>query len=86
MTSNAKLKAVCQEEWKQMWKEHFENLLGNSPKGTNKPTTKNSYSELDIKLEHFIQGKLNIVLIKIKNRKANGHDEITGRQVNSMNY
>ena len=33
-------------------------------------------NQLDIKLEHFMQEELNVVLIKIKNRKAAGLDEI----------
>ena len=36
-TLRAKLKAPSQEEQIQMWKEHFKNLLGNSPKVTDKP-------------------------------------------------
>ena len=33
-------------------------------------------NQLDIKLEHFIQEKLNVVWTKIKNRKVAGLDEI----------
>ena len=44
------LKAVNQEERIPMWKEHFEYLLGNSPKVTNKPNTKIINCQQDIKL------------------------------------
>ena len=59
-----------------MWKEHFKNLLGKSPKVTDEPITKIIKNQLDIKLGLFTQEKLNIVLRKIKNRKAVGLDEI----------
>ena len=32
ITAKAKLKATCQEERMQLWKQHFENLLGKHPK------------------------------------------------------
>ena len=35
-TLSAKLKAASQGEQIQIWKEHFKNLLGNSPKVTDK--------------------------------------------------
>ena len=35
-----KLKAANQEERIQIWREHFKNLLGNSPKVTDKPIIK----------------------------------------------
>ena len=31
-TARAKLKAASQEEWIQLWKQHFKNLLEKSPK------------------------------------------------------
>ena len=72
----AKLKADSQEERIQMWKEHFKNLLGNSPKVTDKPVMKIINNQLDIKLGQFILEEPNLVLTKIKNRKAAGLDEI----------
>ena len=33
-TAKAKLKATNQQEWIKLWKQHFENLLGNPPKVT----------------------------------------------------
>ena len=38
-TSRAKLKAASQKERTQMGNEHFKNLLGYSPKVTDKPIT-----------------------------------------------
>ena len=45
-----------------MWKEHFKNLLGNSPNLTNKPIAKIINNQLDIKLGKFTQEGLNAVL------------------------
>ena len=76
-TAKAKLKAVNQQERIKLWKQHFENLLGNSPKVTYEPITKIINKQLDIKLGPFTQEGLGSVLRKIKNRKAAGLDEIT---------
>ena len=59
-----------------MWKQHFENLLGNPPKITHEPITRIISKQLDIKLGPFIQEELDSVLRKIKYRKAAGLDEI----------
>ena len=59
-----------------MWKEHFKNLLGRSLKVTDKPISEIIDNQLDIKLGQFTQEGLDVVLIKIKNRKAAGLDEI----------
>ena len=72
----AKLKAVNQEESHQKWKEHFKNLLGNSFKVSNKPINKIIYSQLDIKLGHFMVEELDVVLKKIRNKKAAGLNKI----------
>ena len=69
-TVKAKLKAAIQQERVKLWKQHFENLLGNPPKVTNEPITKTISKQLDIKLG------LDSILRKIKNRKAAGLDEI----------
>ena len=69
-TSSAKLKAANQEEWIHMWKEHFKNLLGKSPKVIDKPITKMINHHLDIKLGLFTQEELNVILRKIKNKKV----------------
>ena len=75
-TANAKLKAAKQQERIKLWKQHFENLLGNPPKVTHEPITRIISKELDIKLGLFTQEELDSVLRKIKNRKAAGLDEI----------
>ena len=75
-TAKAKLKAANQPERIKLWKQHFENLLGNPPKITHEPITRIISKQLDIKLGPFTQEELDSVLRKIKNRKAAGLDEI----------
>ena len=75
-TAKAKLKAASQQEWVKLWKQHFENLLGNPPKVTNEPITRIISKQLDIKLGPLTKEELDSVLRKIKNRKAAGLDEI----------
>ena len=75
-TAKAKLKAASQQERVKLWKQHFENLLGNPPKVTNEPITRIISKQLDIKLGPFTKEELDSVLRKIKNRKAVGLDEI----------
>ena len=71
-----KLKATNQHERIKLWKQHFENLLGNPPKVTHEPITRIISKQLDIKLGPFKQEELDAVFRKIKNRKAAGLDEI----------
>ena len=75
-TVKAKLKAANQQERIKLGKQHFENLLGNSPKVTHEPITRIISKQLDIKIGPFTQEELNSVLRKLKNRKAAGIDEI----------
>ena len=75
-TAKGKLKAVNQQERIKLWKQHFENLLGNPPKVTHEPITRIISKQLDIKIGPFTQGELDSILRKIKNRKAAGLDEI----------
>ena len=75
-TAKAKLKAANQQERIKLWKQHFENLLGNPSKKTHEPITRIISKQLDIKLGPFTQEQLDSVLRKIKNRKAAGLDEI----------
>ena len=75
-TGKAKLKAANQQEKVKLWKQHFENLLGNPPKVTNEPLTRIISKHLDIKLSPFTKEKLDLVIRKIKSRKAAGLDEI----------
>ena len=74
-TVKAKQKAASQQERIQIWKQHYENLLGNPPYVTHEPITR-IIKQLDIKLGPFTQEELHSVLRKIKNRKAAGLDEI----------
>ena len=90
-TVKAKLKAANQQERIKLWKQHFENLLGNPPKVTHEPITRIISKQLDIKLGQFTQEELYSVLTKIKNWKAAGLDEIPppqkyGRPDNSTTY
>ena len=88
-TAKAKLKAANQQERIKLWKQHFENLLGNPPKITHEPITRIISKQLDIKLGPFTQEELDSVLRKIKNRKAAGLDEFPrkyGRPDNSTTY
>ena len=75
--AKAKQKATNQQEWIKLWKQHFQNLLGNPPKVTHEPITRIISKQLDIKLGPFTLEELNSVLRKIKNRKAAGLDEIS---------
>ena len=75
-TVKAKLKAANQQERIKLWKQYFENLLGNPPKVTYEPITRIISKQLDIKLGLFTQEELDSVLRKIKNRKAAGLDKI----------
>ena len=47
-TAEAKLKAANQQERIKLWKQHFENLLGNPPKITHEPITRIISKQLDI--------------------------------------
>ena len=69
-TAKAKLKATSQQERIHLWKQHFENLIGNPPKVTHEPIMRIISKQLDIKLGPFTQEELDSVLRKIKNRKA----------------
>ena len=46
-TVKAKLKAANQQERIKLWKQHFENLLGNPPKVTHEPITRIISKQLD---------------------------------------
>ena len=75
-TAKEKLKAANQQERIKLWKQHFENLLGNPPKITHEPITRIISKQLDIKLGPFTLEELDSVLRKIKNGKAAELDEI----------
>ena len=59
-TAKAKLKAPKHQERIKLWKQHFENLLGNPPK-----VTRIISKQLDIKLGPFPKVELDSVLRKI---------------------
>ena len=61
-TAKAKLKAANQQERIKLWKQHFENLLGNPPKITHESITKIISKQLNIKLGPFTQEELDSVL------------------------
>ena len=72
--SNSKLKASSQEERLKLWKEHFQNLLGNTPSVSDKPIETITNDTLNIKLGHFTMTELEAV--KMKRKKAAGLDDI----------
>ena len=71
-TAKAKLKATSQQERILIWKQHFDNLLGNLSKVTHEPITRIVSKQLDIKIGQFTQEELDPVLRKIKNRNQQG--------------
>ena len=74
-TAREKRKADSQEERIHLWKEHFKNLHGKLPRVTDETVMKIMKYQLDIKLVQFMQ-EPDVVLPKIKNRKAAVIDEI----------
>ena len=70
------MKAANQQERIKLWKQHFENLLGNPLKVTHEPITRIISKQLDIKQGPFTQEELDSVIRKIKNRKAAALEEI----------
>ena len=71
-TTKAKLKAANPQERIKLWKQHFENLLGNPPKVTHEPITKIISKQLDIKQGPFTQEEFDSVLKKLKIGKLQG--------------
>ena len=61
-TAKAKLKVTNQQERIKLWKQHFENLLGNPPKVTHEPITRIISKQLDIKLGPFTLEELESTL------------------------
>ena len=75
-TAKAKLKATSQQDQIHLWKQHFQNLLGNTLEVTHESITRTISKQLDCKLGPFTQEGLDSVLRKTKNGKAAGLDEI----------
>ena len=71
-TAKAKLKAANQQERIKLWKQHFENLLGNLPKITHEPITRIISKQLDIKLGPFTQEESTRFSEKLKIGKLQG--------------
>ena len=74
-TAKSKLKASSKQNRIHIWKQHFENLLGNPPEVTQETITRIISKQFDIKLGLFTQEELVSVQRKIRNRKAVGLDE-----------
>ena len=90
-TAKAKLKAANQQERIKLWKQHFENLLGNPPKITHEPITRIISKQLDIKLGPFTQEELDSTRFseKFKIGKLQGWTKFPRkyeRPDNSMTY
>ena len=60
-TAGAKLKAASQEERIHLWKEHFKNMSGKSPKVSDEPIMKINIYQLYIKLQQFPHEELDVV-------------------------
>ena len=75
-TSSAKLQTASQEERIHKWKEHFKNLLWKIPESYGWIYQKINDNKLNTELGLFTQDGLDIVLTKIKNKKAASLDEI----------
>ena len=66
ITTKVKLKATNQQERIKLWKQHFENLLGNPPNVTHEPILRIISKQLDIKLGPFTQEELDSEKLKIE--------------------
>ena len=77
-TSQAKLRAMNQQDRLNQWKNHFENLLGKTPTINIQETIEllPEETESNIKVGPFNDEELNKALSKIKNGKASGLDGI----------
>ena len=86
-TAKAKLKAANQQERIKLWKQHFENLLGNPPKVTHEPITRIISKQLDIKLGPFTEEELDSEKLKIgKLQGWTRYPQKYGRPDNSTTY
>ena len=85
-TAKAKLKAASQQERIKLWKQYFENLLGNPPKITHEPITRIISKQLDIKLGPFTQEELDSGLDEIPPEvwKTRQFDDILLRHCNAV--
>ena len=75
--TKAKIKAKSHDERISKWKNHFQNLLGKQPNVLDVQIELNSaQQELPIKTGPFNGSELEVVLGKLKNKKAAGLDNI----------
>ena len=72
----AKLKAASREEWIQVWKEYFKNLLVNFPKVNDNPITKILMANWISKKDSLLKKNSVENWKKIKSRKAAGLNKI----------
>ena len=70
-----KIKAKSTEERVKLWKEHFQQLLGNPPTIIDKPVEK-VFDTLQINTEEFTTAELKTAIKTLQNNKATGLDEI----------
>ena len=75
-STKAKIKASNQEERLKKWMNHFKNLLGKSPTVSDSTVEKVIEHELEIKTRPYNELELDLVLKKLKNKKAAGLDGI----------
>ena len=85
-TNKSKLKAANQEERINLWKEHFQNLLGKPPKVIDRPIKQIFENELNIKKGNFDMEELEVVLKKLSNGKACGLDDIPAEVWKTRNF
>ena len=88
-TAKAKLKALNQQERIKLWKQHFQNLLGNPLKVIHEPITRIIRKQLDIKLGPFTLEELDWYGGKLKIEKPQGLMKFQpkyGRPDNSTTY
>ena len=84
-TTKAKLKATNQQERIKLWKQHFENLLGNPPKVTHELIT----GIISKQLDHSLKKNSTLFLEKLKIGKPLGLTRFPqkyGRPDNSTTY
>ena len=62
--AKAKMKVTIQQGRIKLWKQYFQNLLGNPPKVTHEPVKKIIRKQLDIKQGSFTPEELDSVLRK----------------------
>ena len=74
-TNAGKIKAKSTEERVKLWKEHFQQLLGNPTTIIDKPVER-VFDTLQINTEEFTTAELKTAIKTLQNNKATGLDEI----------